>query len=389
MNTELYRGFDAAINRENTESVKWDARKSFGNADALPMWVADMDFVTPKGVIEGLKKRVEHGIFGYPTDPEPDRQALSEWLSTRHGCKVAPECALFSPGVVDSIYHVLRAMFPKGAKIVIQPPVYGPFRSMPERADMQVVENPLVCLNGEWKIDFDGLESLFKSGADALVFCSPHNPVGRIWRREELQTLVSLCNKYNIALISDEIHADFELRGHRHIPILAIEGAENAVMLVSATKTFNLAALRHSAIVVKNAKTREKISAVLGEVMADVNLFGRLATRFAYQTGGEWLDALNEYLTDGRDILLDGFAKIDGIDATKPEGTYLMWLDMRKLGMSDDELARFTTEKCGVILSGGTFFGQCGSGFMRLNFATRHANIKTALDRISAAVKKL
>ncbi len=389
MNTELYSGFDAVIDRRNTESLKWDAHKSSENQDILPMWVADMDFVTPSGVIEGLKKRVEHGIFGYSTDPEPDRQALTDWLETRHGLTITPECVLFSPGVVDSIYHTLKALYNKGAKIVIQTPVYGPFRSMPERADMQVIENPLIHTDGEWKMDLDGLEAIFKSGADAFILCSPHNPVGRIWRRDELQALVSLCNKYNVSIISDEIHADFELRGHKHIPILSIDGAENAVMLVSATKTFNLAALRHSAIVVKNSETRKRISDMLGEAMTDVNLFGKLATRFAYQTGGEWLDALNEYLTDGRDILLDGFARIDGIDATSPEGTYLMWLDMRALNMSEDELVNFFTEKCGVILSGGSFFGQCGTGFMRLNFATRHANLKTALDRISAAVKKL
>ena len=389
MNRSLYERFDTPVNRAGTESVKWDIRESFGNADALPMWVADMDFQTADGILDAMRERVNHGIFGYPTDCARDRECVKNWLKTRHACEIQEDWVLSSPGVVDSLYHVLRAIKPEGARIVIQPPVYGPFRSMPEKAKMQVLENPLIEGENGWEMDFDGLEAIFKQGADALILCSPHNPVGRIWKRNELETLAGLCARYGVIIISDEIHADFELRGQKHTPIFAIPGAENAVMLISATKTFNLAALRHSNIVCANAEIRKKIENSLSEAMTDVNLFGKLATRAAYETGEEWLDALIEYLTDGRDILADGLNAIPGIRANRPEGTYLMWVDMRALKMDNEALKRFMIDRCGVIPNEGAFFGRQGEGFVRLNFATTHANLRLAVERIRKAVESL
>ena len=386
MNRELYQRFDIPVNRAGTESVKWDGRADFGNADALPMWIADMDFRTADGILEALENRVRHGIFGYATDDPKDRQAVADWMKTRHACEIQPEWALYSPGVVDSIYHILKAVVPEGARVVIQTPVYGPFHSMTKKANMRLIENPLICRDGRWEMDFDGLESIFREGAEALILCSPHNPVGRVWTKEELCRLVKLCNQYGVRLISDEIHADFELRGARHTPILAIEGAENAVMMISATKTFNLAALRHSTILCPDAETRGKISENLSEVMADVNLFGRLATRAAYTTGGEWLDALNEYLADGRDILYDGLKAIPGLKPNRPEGTYLMWVDCSGLGLEGDALNEFFIQRCGIIPNAGSFFGTQGNAFVRLNFATTHENLREAVRRVERAV---
>lgn len=386
MNMNYYRLFDAPANRENTECAKWDLRAEFGNADALPMWVADMDFRTAESIIEALKERVSHGVFGYARESALDKQAVANWLERRHGQKIEPESVLYSPGVVDSMYHVLRALFSEGARVIIQPPVYGPFRGMTEKAGMRVIENPLIERDGCWQMDFDGLEDALKAGAEALMLCSPHNPVGRVWSMGELKTLVELCSRYGAKIISDEIHADFELRGAKHIPILAL--APDAVMLISATKTFNLAALRHSTIICEDADARAKIKAELSNAMANCNLFGRLATRYAYETGAEWLDALNEYLTDGRDLLIKGFANIPGIRATRPQGTYLMWLDARELNMDDKALMKFFTEDCGVILSEGAFFGAQGAGHARLNFATSHKNLELALERIEKAVRR-
>ena len=387
MNAQIYASLDAPFERTNTESVKWDLRKEFGNASALPMWVADMDFPTAPGVIEGLTQRTAHGAFGYSIGLDKDKQALVSWFGRRHDCSFTSEDVLFCPGVVDALYHALKALFEKGSRIIVQSPVYKPFFTMCEKAGMQVIESPLINSSSGWKMDFEGLESLLKQGAQGLILCSPHNPVGRVWTREELETLAKLCEKYGTRIISDEIHADFELGNSKHTCILSLENAHNAVMLVSATKTFNLAALRHSAIIVKDAEARQKISARLDEAMVDVNLFGRLATRFAYEKGEEWLDTLNFYLTENRDALESGILSTGVLTPSHTEGTYLMWVDCRKLGLKNDALKKYFIEEIGIIPNDGCFFGANGEGFVRLNFATRRANIYEAISRIKKAVK--
>ncbi len=389
MDMNLYMQFHEPVNRVNTECIKWDNRAAFGNAEALPMWVADMDFKTADGIVDALVKRAQHGVFGYALESPRDKQAVVNWMKNRHNTHVEPEWILYSPGVVDSIYHVLNANFDKTARVVIQPPVYGPFSGMTNKAGMTLIENRLIEGENGWEMDLNGLEEIFKSGAEAMILCSPHNPVGRVWKKEELEKLVSLCNQYGVLLIADEIHADFELRGATHHSILSIPGGENAVVFISATKTFNLAAIRHSTILCANEDLRKKIAASLSSSMAEVNLFGRLATRAAYETGADWLDALNEYLSDSRDILMEGIERINGIRAHAPEGTYLMWLDCRELGLSDEALKDFFIHKCGIIPTNGPFFGTGGEGHMRLNFATTHKNILTALDRIEKAVKEI
>lgn len=377
--------FDQPFSRENTESTKWDMRASFGNTSALPMWVADMDFPTADCIIKGLTARTEHGAFGYSLGAEKDKAATAAWYARRHGCHFGEEDILFSPGVVDSIYHVLKACCVRGDKVAIQSPVYGPFRMMSEKAKMIVADAPLINENGLWKMDLDALEKAFIDGAKTLIFCSPHNPVGRVWTKEELTRVVELCDKYDILLISDEIHADFELGGSKHICILSLR-EKNTVQLISATKTFNLAALRHSAIIIKDAALREKVRAQLDEVMADVNLYGRLATRLAYEGGDEWLDALLAYLTEGRDILEKGIRETGALIPSHVEGTYLMWVDCRALGLGNDALKEFFIKQVGVIPNDGIFFGACADGFIRLNFATSHDNIRKAVELIQKKV---
>lgn len=382
MITELYNAFDRALDRSNTESLKWDARKEFGNPDALPMWVADMDFATAPCVIEGLTNRTLHGAFGYSTGEEKDRQALVNWMKNRHALDIAPEEIVFCPGVVDAIYHTLCSMLKTGDKVVIQVPAYGPFRSVTEKAKMQVVENPLVCVDGYWMMDLEGLEEAFKSGAQAFVLCSPQNPVGRIWKREELEAVTALCKKYNVLLICDEIHNDFELDGNKHTCILDVANGENAVQLVSATKSFNLAALRHSALICKNPDIRARIQERFNEVMCDVNLYGRLATRYAYEGGSEWMNALNLYITDNRNALEKAFRDTGLLIPSKVEGTYLMWVDCRALKLDNDALMELFVKKIGIIPTEGTFFGAVGNGFLRFNMGTRRANIDEAAARI-------
>ena len=377
--------FDKPFSRENTESTKWDMRASFGNASALPMWVADMDFPTADCVIDGLTARTAHGAFGYSLGAEKDKAATIAWYARRHDCHFTEEDILFSPGVVDSIYHVLKACCAQGDMVAIQSPVYGPFRMMSEKAKMTIADAPLKNEDGVWKMDFDALEQAFIAGAKTLILCSPHNPVGRVWTRDELTRVVELCDKYGILLISDEIHADFELGGSKHICILNLR-EKNTVQLISATKTFNLAALRHSAIIIKDAALREKVKAQLDEVMADVNLYGRLATRFAYEGGDEWLDSLLAYLTEGRDILEQGIRETGVLVPSHVEGTYLMWVDCRALGLHNDALKELFIREIGIIPNDGIFFGACADGFIRLNFATSHDNIRRAVELIRKKV---
>ncbi|MBQ6646255.1 MAG: aminotransferase class I/II-fold pyridoxal phosphate-dependent enzyme, partial [Clostridia bacterium] len=278
--------------------------------------------------------------------------------------------------------------FEKGSRVVVQPPVYGPFFSVPKKAGMEVIENPLIRDENGWRMDFDGLEALLKKGADALVLCSPHNPVGRIWTGDELRRLCSLCNRYAVTLISDEIHSDFELEG-RHTCLLSLEAADRAVQLVSATKTFNLAALRHSAILCRNAELREKIRAQLDRAMADVNLYGRLATRLAYENGDDWLDTLLVYLRENRDTMATALRATGLLQPTHVQGTYLMWVDCRALKLGNKELMDFFIKKAGIIPSEGGFFGAQGEGFIRLNLATQRSRILEAADKIAAALKTL
>jgi len=388
MLTQLYNAFDKELDRRNTESLKWDMRAHFGNAEALPMWVADMDFATAPCVIEGLVNRTLHGAFGYSIGEERDEQALKNWMKNRHALDIAEDDIVFCPGVVDAIYHTLVAMLNKGDKVAFQVPAYGPFRFMTEKAEMICVENPLVCEDGYWRMDLENLEEAFKGGVKAFILCSPQNPVGRIWKRCELEQVTALCKKYNVLLVCDEIHSDFELDGNRHTCILDVKDSENAVQLVSATKSFNLAALRHSALICRNAEIREKIAARFKEVMCDVNLYGRLATRYAYEGGAEWMTALNLYLTDSRNALERAIRDTGVLIPSRVEGTYLMWVDCRALKLDNKELMELFVKKVGIIPTEGVFFGDVGNGFVRFNMATRHANIDEAASRIRRAFIK-
>ena len=380
--------FDAEFDRRNTESIKWDQCADFGNADALPMWVADMDFPTCDKVIKRMSDRVAHGAFGYTEIGDRDKAALINWYKRRHGLEISGDDIIFSPGVVDSINHIIDVLFEKGSRVVIQTPVYGPFMNTPRSLGMEIVENPLKRSFSSWEMDFDDLEAKLSAGAEAMILCSPHNPIGRIWTAEEIKKVCELCEKYGVLLICDEIHCDFELDNiGKHKSILSLTNYDKVIQLVSATKSFNLAALRHSAILCRNASIREKIAARMGKVNPEPNLFGVLATRAAYEEGDEWMNEINAYLAKGRDILEKGILETGKLVPTHTQGTYLMWVDCRALKLDNDALKEFFIKTVGIIPSEGAYFGSCGNGFVRLNFATRHANIEEAVRRIQKAVK--
>ena len=380
--------FDEGVTRAGTNCEKWDERKAvFGTEDVLPMWVADMDFAAPQPVIDAMARRVAHGAFGYTAITDADYDAVTGWMKRRHNLDVEKSDVLFSPGVVDSLRVAVAAVTEPGDTVVILTPVYGPFYASAKAAQCQIRRCPLVQDEDGWHIDYSDLEAAFKAGAKAFMLCNPHNPVGRVWTRAELENICALARKYNVTIISDEIHADLEMPGYRVTPILSVE--PNAIQLISATKTFNLAALRHSSVLIKNADLRARFKAEYDKRGIDgINLFGALAQRTAYSEGEAWLNELLAYIDGNRRVVEEA---LDGtvVKYSRLEATYLMWLDMRALNLNQKDLMRFVVEKARLGLNDGTSFGEEGAGFVRLNLATPRKNVVEAMARLTAALKAL
>ncbi len=380
--------FDEGVTRAGTNCEKWDERKAvFGTEDVLPMWVADMDFAAPQPVIDAMARRVAHGAFGYTAITDADYDAVTGWMKRRHNLDVEKSDVLFSPGVVDSLRIAVAAVTEPGDTVVILTPVYGPFYASAEAAQCQIRRCPLAQNSAGWRIDFDALEAALKAGAKALMLCNPHNPVGRVWTRAELEVVCSLARENNVTVISDEIHADLEMPGYKVTPILSVE--PNAIQLISATKTFNLAALRHSSVLIKNADLRARFKAEYDKRGIDgINLFGALAQRTAYSEGEAWLNELLAYIDGNRRVVEEA---LDGtvVKYSRLEATYLMWLDMRALNLNQKDLMRFVVEKARLGLNDGTSFGEEGAGFVRLNLATPRKNVVEAMARLTAALKTL
>ncbi|MBO2516190.1 MAG: hypothetical protein CW338_02795 [Clostridiales bacterium] len=382
--------FDEDVRRAGTNCVKWDGReKIFGREDAIPLWVADMDFRSPGCVKRALLERVEHGVFGYPFDMTGAKQIVCEWEKKRHGLNIENEMVLFSPGVVDSLYFAVQAFSEKGDSVALQPPVYGPFLHAIEDTGRKPFFNPLKLSGGKWRMDLNQLEDGLKQGVKLLLLCSPHNPVGRIWTREELTEVSALCRRYGCRIVTDEIHADFELPGNRHIPMLNID--PEAICFVSSTKTFNLAGLRCSSMLFGKGEDRDTMDRLMNSIgIGEINILGVLAQSTAYAEGAPWLDELLLYLDETRrTVEIEMAEKMPSVGVSRLEGTYLMWLDMKCFGMSQRELEEFIVKEAGVALSSGTSFCPHGEGFMRMNIATPRKNVLIAIDRMSVAFKKI
>ena len=380
--------FNAVIDRAGTSCEKWDGRKEvFGRENVIPLWVADMDFACSPAIVEALKARAAHPIYGYTQDDAENRRAEVNFLKRRFGLAVEPEWILSSPSVVDSMLFSLYALTAPDERVLIQPPVYGPFRETILRAGRAVAESPLVETAEGWKMDFGSLEAAFQSGIRCMFLCSPHNPVGRVWTRAELETLAELARAYNVRVIADEIHAAFTFAPHAHTPVLSL--LPDAVMLTSATKAFNVAGLRQSSIIVADEKAREALKKEMHLVNADhPNLFAMVAQRAAYEGGDEWLDGCVDYIRENRDLAYAFFAeRLPEVGLHPLEGTYLMWLDMRKTGVEHETLFRRLIDVGGVGLNTGLFFGEQGRGFFRLNLATQRANVQAGLEGIERALR--
>lgn len=382
--------FDQGVNRIGTDCEKWDHRTAvFGTDDVLPMWVADMDFASPQPVIDALQKRVLHGAFGYTAFTDADYDAVINWEKRRHGLTVEKDAISFSPGVVDSLRIGVASFTKPGDAVIVQTPIYGPFYSSVEAAGCVIRRNPLLRTKDGWRMDFKDLEEAFKEGAKVLMICNPHNPIGRAWTRAELEEATALARRYGATVIADEIHADLEMPGYKVTPILTVE--PDALAFISATKTFNLAALRHSSVLIPNPDRRKAFSENYHKRgINGLNLFGQLAQRVAYNEGEAWLDELLVYLDGNRQVVEKALAeRIPQITCSRLEATYLMWLDMSALKMDSKALKAFCIEKARIGFSEGSFFGTEGSTFMRLNLATPRSNVEEAMSRLERAVKQL
>ncbi|MCX7746477.1 MAG: PatB family C-S lyase [Clostridia bacterium] len=386
--------FDKTVDRKNTFSLKWDCCEArFGKADILPMWVADMDFQSPPEVIEAIIRRAEHGVFGYTEVSEKLSDALISWIERRNNWTIDRRWVLHSPGVVTSINTSILAFTEVGDKILIQTPVYYPFYSSINDNGRQLVVNSLKNNNGYYEIDFEDLEKKLAEDVKMMIFCSPHNPIGRVWKKDELDQVAALCLKYNVLLISDEIHSDLVFKEYKHIPIASLsqETLNHSVTLISPTKTFNLAGLSHSSVIIPNLELKRKFKDTLAKTGAGMlNIFGLEAAEAAYTRCEGWLKDLILYLESNLETLTQYFEKnVPGIKVIRPEATYLAWLDCSALPVPAEKLKAFFTFKAGVGMNDGITFGKEGYGFQRINFACPRTLLMEGLQKIEKAIAKL
>ena len=388
--------FDAPVERRGTDSVKFDCAVRFGRPeDALPLWVADMDFPAPPAVLEALSARVRHGVFGYTIAGDGYRAAVTGWLRDRHAWDIRPEWIVAIPGVVYGLSTAVRAFTEPGDAVVIQPPVYYPFGEVIRDNGRVVAQAHLVYgEDGRYTIDFEALEQAFEeTGAKLFLLCSPHNPVGRVWREDELRRLGEICLAHDVIVASDEIHMDFVRPGHTHIPFASLshELAERTVAFTSASKTFNLAGLQAANAIIANDALRERFArAVRVSACNEPNVLGLVANEAAYRHGAEWLDELRKYLEGNWSFLRDFLRqRIPALTLVEAEGTYLAWIDCRKLGLDDHALKRFMLDEAKLWLDQGDMFGPEGGGFVRINIATQRATLERALVQLEHAVASL
>lgn len=384
--------FDHVIERRGTACQKWDnLGKVFGDPDILALWKADMDFKTPPEVIERLKKRLDHGIFGYPNRPDDFYDAIISWMSRRHGWDIKKEWICHSPGVTPSLVFSMLAMTRPGDRVVIQSPIYAPFYHIIEENGRRITDNPLVFDNGRFFMNLDDLKAKLNSRVKMLFLCNPHNPSGRVWQKRELEEIAEICLKNNITIVSDDVHSDIVYEGNKHIPIANISRdiEERTITSFSPSKTFNLAGFRSAVVVIPNKDLRDRYNDLIsGMHLAGVTVFGAEAIAAAYSTGEEWLEELIEYLS-GNLRFVEEFLRenIPAIKLIKPEGTYVPLIDFRELGLSSEELQKFLVHKAGVGMNNGAEFGKVTEGFARMTIAAPRSTITEGLNRIKTAIE--
>ncbi|UVI31778.1 MalY/PatB family protein [Paenibacillus spongiae] len=390
--TRIQYDFDRVIDRSGTASYKWDqSEKLFGNRDVLPLWVADMDFEAPKEVVEAITERAKQGIYGYTLRTDSYYEAVSGWLSRRHGWKVQHDWLSSSPGIVPALSMMVMAYTEPGDRIILQSPVYYPFYDVIRMNDRVIVDNPLIFQNGQFRFDFDLLEEQAKD-AKMLLLCSPHNPGGRVWTREELERIGDICLRHGVLVVADEIHHDHVYKGHRHTPFASISDsiAQASITCIAPSKTFNLAGLQAAVVIIPNEKLRQQYNTLLKTLSLHMeSYFGLTAVESSYTHGEEWLEQLLVYLEGNLDALLDYVeTHIPDVKPVRPEGTYLVWMDCRAISDNPQELKKLMFEQAGVAFSEGSVFGKQGEGYLRVNLACPRSILLEALERFSKAVQE-
>ncbi len=386
--------FDTRIDRRGTGSFKWDTvARATGEPDALPLWVADMDFRAPEPVIEALRARVDHGVFGYATRTDAYYEAVIGWMRRRFAWTIERDWIVFSPGIVPALHLAVQACSDPGDRVIVQTPVYYPFSNAVLNNGRELVRNQLRENGGRWEMDFEGLERAIDGRTRLLIFCSPHNPVSRVWTRSELETLAAIAVRHDLVVVSDEIHEDLVMPGYRHVPLASISDAiaDRTITCTAPSKTFNLAGLQTANVVISNAGLRRRFERALSSAGFLLgNVFGYTALEAAYTAGGPWLDALLAYL-DENDRFLRRFVmqRLPRVKVTPLEGTYLEWLDFRGFGLDDAVLNDVLLHGAKVWLDAGTLFGPGGEGFQRLNIACPRSLLEEALERMAAAMRTL
>jgi cystathionine beta-lyase len=384
--------FDTPIPREKTNAVKYDGRKNyFGTDDVTPVWVADTDFAAPDCVLRALQERIKHPVFGYTLYPESLYQSIIDWFGRRHQWKIERDWILMAPGVVPSLFAAVQAFAKEGEGVIVQPPVYFPFFSSVTTNNRKLILNPLQTVNGRYEINFEHLENCAQQGAKILMLCTPHNPVGRVWSEPELQNVLRIARKYNLTILSDDIHADLTYSESTHIMLgrLAQQG-DKIITTIAPNKTFNIPGLGLSALIIPDAGQRKAMKNMFETLhIGNTNPLSIAAFEAAYREGDAWLNALMKYLETTRDFVTEYLKKnIPQIKLIKPEATYLLWLDCRELGMTDLQLRDFFVKECKVGMNPGTVFGEAGKGFMRMNIGTTKSSIEQILLTIDATINK-
>ena len=384
--------FDEVIERSGTGAVKTDLlRKRYGREDLIALWIADMDFRCGNFIIDALTRRCQEGIFGYTTALDGYFESIVEWVKNQHQWEIKKEWLSYIPGIVKGIAFCVMKFTVPGDKIIIQSPVYHPFHLVPEGHFRKVVDNPLIEKNGEYQMDLEGLKKIIdKEKCQMLILCNPHNPIGITWDKRTLQELAHICAENNILVVSDEIHADMGIFGHKHIPFAAVsqEAADNSITFMAPSKTFNIAGIVSSYSIVPNQQLRESFYQYLqASELGDGTIFAYIATEAAYRNGKDWMQQMLEYV-ENNILFTDKYLRenIPQIKVVIPEASFLIWLDCRALGLPQSELVSLFVNKAHLALNDGEMFGPGGSGFMRLNVGCSRIVLEQALEQLKQAL---
>lgn len=387
--------FDTPIPRQDSHCIKYDALPQlFGRDDLIPLWVADMDFATPDFVVDALRQRLDHPIFGYTSAYDSYWESIEQWLSRQHGWRVEREWLRYIPGIVKGIGMVINAFTSVGDKVIIQPPVYHPFRLVPQHNQREVVFNPLRrTADGSYEMDFDHLESIIDERCRLLILSNPHNPAGIVWPRETLVRLADIACRHNLIVISDEIHCDMTLYGHHHTPFATVSDAARkcSITFGAPSKTFNIAGIVSSYAIVPDADLREKFYAWLSANEMDMpTIFAMVATEAAFNKGDDWRRQMLSYV-EGNIDFIDSYLRqnISAVKLLKPQASFLVWLDFSALHLPHKELVDLIVDKAHLAMNEGSMFGREGEQFMRMNVATQRSLLRQALEQLQQAVDSL